>query len=128
MLALEHQTYGALMSDGLVGQLRAGYPETQFLWIDAATGLQFVEYANGMQVWGARPQTLPNGNLLYTMTFSGSPDQNSGQPNVAMEFHVQIETKPPVLIYVQRYRWRIPTLMWKVVGGSGSLTPLPGEY
>jgi hypothetical protein len=122
-LALEHQTYSATMSDGLAGQLRSGYPETQFLWIDAATGRQFVEYANGTQVWGA-PQKLPNGNLLYTMTFTGSPDQNSGQPNVPMQFSVRIETQPPVLIYVQRYRWRIPTLMWKVVGGSGALTPI----
>jgi hypothetical protein len=123
-LALEHQTYNATMSDGLAGQLRAGYPETQFLWIDAANGLRFVEYANGTQVWSAPPQTLPNGDLLYTMTFTGSPDQNSGQPNVAMQFSVQIETEPPVLIYVQRYRWRIPTLKWNVVGGSGVLTPI----
>jgi len=124
MSALEHQTYSAIMSTGLAGQLRAGYPETQFLWIDAATGLQFVEYANGTQVWDAPPQTLPNGDLLYTMTYTGSPDQNSGQPNIDMQFSVQIETRPPVLIYVQRYRWRIPTLMWNVVGGSGSLTPI----
>ena len=123
MSALEAQYYNATMADGLAGQLRAGWPQTQFLWVDAATGRQFVEYANGTQVWSG-PTTLPNGNWLYTMTFMGNPDQNDLQPNVSMQFKVQIETQPPVLIYVLRYRWRIPTLVWTVVGGSGSLTPI----
>ena len=122
---LEHQSYWAMTYDGL-SQLRAGYPATQFVWTDSASGKIFVEYCNGTQIWNnsGQPQTLPNGNLLYTMSCDASPDQNSGQPQTPVQMTVDIETQPPVLQTFIVGRQRIQRLVWHVMGGSGSLVPI----
>jgi len=121
---LEHESYWTMTYDGL-SQLRAGYQETQFVWTDSASGGTFAEYCNGTQVWNnnGQPQTLPNGDLLYTMSCTASPDGISGQPQTPVQMTVQIETQPPVLQMFNVGRWRIQRLVWHVVGGFGSLVP-----
>ena len=121
----EHEVYWTMTYDGLA-QFRSGYPATQFVWVDSASGKVFVEYCNGTEIWnnGGQPQTLPDGNLLYTMSCTASPDQNSGQPQTTVQMTVQIETEPPVLQTFIVGRWRVQKLVWHVVGGSGSVAPV----